>query len=406
VRGADAAELSAGREFRFGRTDLLLAARGGYNRSEGLPIHIGPRVTLGRVNPTLLEGAFIFRTAAGLEFAENDFGYGIKVEQYIGGRRAARVGVRVASETLPVETWGLSDRESSIAAFVLHRDYRDHYIREGWSAYLATGRPGLEFDWRIEFANQRFDSAPLRDPFSLFHNDEIWRRELAMPEVRLQLLRLGADYDTRNVDRDPTSGWLVRGDLEASLSVQSGPADSFDPSYRFASIDVRRYARLSPFSRVSLRALAAGAITDDALPAFRQQALGGPGTLPGYDLYEFDCGGHAAIEMSTTSPYYGCDRLALLQIEYQANMPFLSRITRNVGMDFGMLDNVKAVLFFDAGRTWNESATRGPRSAGLDDFVADAGFGIRFGALGAYWAVPLSARASGLNFVLRFGPRF
>ncbi|MGQ0561297.1 MAG: hypothetical protein ACT443_05420, partial [Gemmatimonadota bacterium] len=49
-------ELTAGREFGFGRTDLLIAARGGYNRSEGLPVHVGPRLTLGQRNPTLLEG--------------------------------------------------------------------------------------------------------------------------------------------------------------------------------------------------------------------------------------------------------------------------------------------------------------------------------------------------------------
>ena len=47
MREVQADQIATGREFGFGRTDVVVAARGGYNRSEGLPIHIGPRVTLG-----------------------------------------------------------------------------------------------------------------------------------------------------------------------------------------------------------------------------------------------------------------------------------------------------------------------------------------------------------------------
>ena len=40
-----------------------------------------------------------------------------------------------------------------------------------------------------------------------------------------------------------------------------------------------------------------------------------------------------------------------------------------------------------------------------DDFAADGGFGLKLGPVGVYWAVPLSARADGINFFVRLGNR-
>jgi hypothetical protein len=400
-------ELSVGREFAFGRTDLIISVRGGYNRSEGLPINVGARIRLGHSNPTLLDGRFIYRSAVGLDFDEDDFGYVLTAEQFVGGSRAARVGLRYASEVLPVEAWGFSDRENSLAAFVLHRDYRDHFVRAGWSAFVAAGRSGMPLDGRIEYGNHEFRSTALRDPFSLLHNDDDWRAEVLVAPVRLHTLHSQLQYDTRNEDNAPSSGWLVRGDAELGLSLRSGTAADFSRHYRYGLIDARRYARLSPSARLSLRAVAAGSINDKALPAYRQQSLGGEGSLPGYELHDFDCGGHdSTVSGSGYVSYYGCDRLLLFQMEYQSDFRWLSRIGRNVGRDFGLLDNIKWVLFFDTGRTWNERETRGSRGLGSDDFVADAGFGLRFGTLGVFWAAPLSANRGAMNFFVRLGPRF
>jgi hypothetical protein len=405
MREVQADQIAAGREFGFGRTDLVVAARGGYNRSEGLPIHIGPRLTLGRRNPTRLEALFIYRTAADFEFDQDDYGYALTAEQYVGGKQAARIGVRYASEVLPVETWGLSDRETSLAAFILHQDYRDHYNRDGLSAYLAAGRGGLPLDWRIEFGNYEYGRAPLRDPFSLMHNDDAWRREVEIPNVRLRTLGIQTRYDTRNDNRDPSTGWLVRVDAEAALSLRSGDPALVSNDYRYGLLDVRRYARLTPASRIALRAVAAGAVNEQALPPWNQQALGAEGSLPGYGLHEFDCGGHGTAPELAQSPWFGCDRLMLFQVEYQSNVQWLSRLGREIGRDFGLLNNIKWLLFFDTGRTWTPAGQTNGRENGTDDFVADAGFGLKFGTIGAYWAVPLSGRGGGMNFFVRIGSR-
>lgn len=409
LREVQADQISAGRDFGFGRTDLVIAARGGYNRSEGLPIHIGPRLTLGHRNPTRLEALFIYRTAGDLEFDQNDYGYVLTAEQFVGGKQAARFGVRYASEVMPIETWGLTDRETSLATFLLHRDYRDHYNRDGWTAYLAAGRGGLPLDWRIEFSNYEYGNALRRDPFSLTRNDDAWRNEASIPDVRMRTAGIKTRYDTRNDSRDPSTGWLVRADAEIALSLRSGDPALVADNYRYGLLDVRRYARLTPASRIGLRVLAAGAINEQPLPAWNQQALGAEGSLPGYELHEFDCGGHTAppqeLPQQDYAPWFGCDRLMLLQVEYQSNIVWLSRIGRRVGRDFGMLNNIRWVLFFDTGRTWTPNGQLNGRENGLDDFVADAGFGLKFGSLGAYWAVPLSGRGGGMNFFVRIGPR-
>lgn len=378
-------ELSAGRTFDFGRTDVLIAAHGGYNRVEGLPVRIGARLTLGHSNPTIIEGAGIVRTAD----LDNP-GYALQFEQFLGGRRAARVGFRWADETLPIEQWGLSDRENSLSTFLLHRDYRDHYNRAGWSAYFRVGRRGLPVDFSIGYSEFDVAGAVVHDPFTLLYNDEPWRAQPQQRAARFTTLNTRVLYDTRNDQREPADGWLANVAVEIEVKGSE--------RYRHSIIDVRRYARLSPNAKLAMRALLAGSIEGDSLPVFRQQSLGGEGSLAGYELHQFDCGAHEVLA-------FGCDRIALVQLEYQSNFRAFSRVARQLGRDFGLLDNIRWVVFVNSGRAWTETEAAGLRGRGIGDFVTDAGFGLRFGVIGAYWAVPLSDRGTSTNFFVRLGPR-
>jgi hypothetical protein len=378
-------ELRAGRAFEFGRFDVIIAARGGYNRVEGLPVHLGGRVTLGHSNPTTFEATLIGRTA--------DFdnpGYALRLEQFLGARHAARIGFRWADEVQDIEQWGLSDRENSLATFLLHRDYRDHYVRKGWSTYLRVARPGRPLDVTLGYAVFDVGTAVVHDPFTLFYNDDSWRFEPLQSERELTTVNARLQYDTRNDERDPAAGWLTHAAFEFDIGNDQG--------HQYGLIDIRRYARLSPNAKISMRAVVAGSINGDSLPAFRQQSLGAEASLPGYELHQFDCGGHSIGS-------YGCDRLALVQLEYQSNFRALSRVARRLGRDFGLLDNIRWVAFVNSGRAWTEAAAAGQRGRGTSDFVTDAGIGLRFGVLGVYWAFPFSDRASGANFFVRLGPR-
>jgi len=422
-----AAGLSTGRDFRFGRTDLTLAVRGAYNRVEGLPIAAGAQLELGRSNPTVLEAVGIYRTESGLRVRDKDLGYALRVEQHVGGRRAVRVGLALRSEVRPIEDWGLSDRESSLAAFVLHRDFRDHYDRTGWAAYVRIAPRNAPLSASLELRDENHASIPAGDPLSLFDNGREWRPQPVVAEGDLTSIVARLAYDTRNEPLEPSTGWYIAVETEGGLTGDLTTPVAVDPvsgqpvvgrraadhRFRTALVDLRRYARTGPGSRLAIRALIAGSLDGGPLPPQRQHALGGEGSLPGYRPFQFDCGARRArlnviedevLVETPYFPYYGCDRMALVQLEYQVQLPLPHDLDRRVsGMDLGPPPSW--VVFFDAGRAWNEENARQGRGAGQNDFAADAGFGLRLGRIGLYWAVPLSGGAEGVNFFVRVAPR-
>ena len=406
------AGISAGRDWRFGRGDVLIATRGAYNRVEGLPIGFGPRLRLGGSNPTRIHALAIYRTTAGLTADPDDFGYEAGLEQQLGVR-GLNARARLYSVIDAIEVEHLTDRESSLATFLLHHDHRDHYERSGWDFGVRMARPDLPYTAELRFRDERHSSVRPRGPWSLLDNDEPWRPEPLVAEGTLRTLALDVGYDTRNEPGEPTWGWLVRagiergvgGDLELPLPVVGAAGARTD--FTAASIDVRRYARLSPYARLAVRVHAAGSVDGNALPPQRQHALGGVGTLPAFPLYQFDCAARATVipvPGDSVYPYYGCDRMALVQVEYQAGFPFALRLGDLIGLR-SFTNVVRWAAFFNAGRAWTDATESDGRGTGGADFAADAGVGIRVGALGIYWAVPLSDSDRGINFFVRIGPR-
>lgn len=413
---------AAGRDFGFARTDVLVAARSDYNRVEGLPIWVGPRLRLGNTNPTLLEALAIYRSSAGLRIDPDQIGYSIRAEQFLGGGRTARLGLRTYSEMAPVEQWGLSDRENSLATFVLHTDYRDAYEREGWAAYVRLERAGWPYDITVEYRDEIQRSVTPSSPWSLFDNQDVWRPEPIVAEGAIRSVLARVEYDTRNEEVEPSAGWHVVGGIEQGLGGRleqpSAPFSDPDSSvfvgvgarerFTAAFFDVRRYARLTPEARIALRVLASGSVDGTPLPPQRQQTLGGEGSLPGFALFRFDCGARRrtiSLRGEVFFPYYGCDRLALFQMEVQSTFPFARRFARSTiaGVDVGQ--TLRWVAFFDLGRAWSDDAGD-VRLGGSSEFSADAGVGIRAGRIGAYWAVPLTRGGQRLNFFVRLGRRF
>ena len=153
--------LVAGREFRFGRTDFRIATAGAYNRAEGLPVAVGPRLTLGRSNPTTLDAFAIYRSAAG--FDPDDMGYSLRAEQYLGGHLSARIGLVVRSQIDPIEEWELSDRDVP-AAHRFQRSLRTARL-DRVPAHCTAGRRArshARIPRRASFAGGRARSV---DPF-------------------------------------------------------------------------------------------------------------------------------------------------------------------------------------------------------------------------------------------------
>jgi hypothetical protein len=418
VPPADEPGLAAGVDLPFGRTDLLIASHGPYNRVEGLPIAIGPRVRSAGSYTTTARAILIARTARASELEPRRIGYDLRAEQVVVPAAGLSFGARLYSEIASIESHGISDREASLAAFVLHRDYRDYYQRDGWSVYGRLHRPGAPWTAELEYRDEEHASRPAGNPFTILHNRSSWRPQPVIAAGALRSITATLHYDTRNEHRDPSAGWLASVSIERGLGggIRNHAVEEAIPvpdggartGFMTATADVRRYARLTPYSRIAVRVFAAGSLDARALPPQRQHVLGGEGSLPGYRLMEFDCGARSSTIVSsgdTFHPYYGCDRAALVQLEYQANFPFARRLAEHAGIGGAVGSLVRWVAFFDAGRAWTEPAALGYRLGGNDDFSANAGIGLRAGPIGAYVAVPLSASGQDFNFFIRLVPR-
>lgn len=402
---------AAGRPTWFGRTDLVATVDGSYNRVEGLPISVGPRIQLGHSNPTVLEARLSYRTRNGIRVHRRDLGHDVGIEQYIGGHRGIALGLGLHRSIDPIEDAGITDTENSLATFVLHQDHRDHYRRHGWRAHVRFVGATRPYQVRVEYRDESHQTVDPGTPWSLLRNDSPWRPQPLVAEGDLRSIVGRFEWDGRNHAADPSAGWLVRVEVEQGLGgslVHPGDGRPADAEFTFASLDARRYLRIGPRSRLAVRAMAAGAPDAGPLPPQRQRSLGGEGQLPGYRRFAFDCGARAAHPGEAGFfPYYGCDRAVLLQAEYRFALLPDPPISRRLGLDFDLFGNPELVVFADAGRAWTQArGLDGRVDAGPRRLRPDLGVGLRMGPLGAYIATSLMSEGHGANFFVRLGPRF
>lgn len=416
-----------------GRSDFLLTTGNSYNRVEGLPITFGPRIQTEGSNPLRVQALAVYRTEAGFTLDTDDMGYYVRAEQFLGGRRALRVGATAHSLVDPIEDWHVSDLENGLSTFLFHRDFRDHFEREGVSAFSTWEPRRGPLSLTAEARWERHRSRAAGSPVSLFDNGEPWRPQPLVAEGRVATLGALLAYDTRSDQEDPATGWYARGRFQQSFSSDlvlpgavpaglavAGATEGY-PRFTTAFIDVRRYNRVDPRSRLDFRLLAAGPLHGGSLPPQWQHALGGEGSLPGYELFSLDCGARerpafrSAAEASDPAapaffPRYGCDAFALLQAEFRGKLnfrllwddvPWRDDETEDddrgwgIGWDF----SPDWVFFADAGRGWRVDG-------GADEELAvDVGVGLLVDRVGLFVALPL-AGDQGLNLFVRLGRRF
>ncbi|MBW3571335.1 MAG: hypothetical protein KY467_09525, partial [Gemmatimonadetes bacterium] len=421
-----------------GTAQLALSPGRSYNRVEGLPIHFGAAVETGGSNPLRLRGMGILRTATPPSALGADtWGYDVRVEQFIGGHQTLRVGARAFSVVDPIEGWHLTDLENSLSTFVLHRDYRDHYAREGWSGYAVVTPPGSPVTITGEVLWEDHRSLAPADPWTLLEDDP-WRMQPLVAEGPLRALVATGVVDTRSEAWDPSSGWYVRAQVEHTLAsdlirpayvaTQSGGAPTVIPSNRFGEytrglLDLRRYNRISPSQRLNMRIAVGGSMSVFPLPPQRQHALGGEGSLPGYGLFSLDCGarlyaGTRTLGRDGTRFYngYGCDRFALFQAEYRGDFSLrlpLGGLTRSSAAGEGAAEGGAQVRMLDADLNWVFFVDAAGGWTSLDnhhdeDTAVDVGAGILLGDLGVYVATPVRDvyGRGGVNFFIRLAPRF
>jgi hypothetical protein len=404
--------------------DLTFTSAHTYNRVEGLPIMLGPRVhELTDWGRFTLDAYGIVRTAGPVRWDRGTLGHDVTSELQLGRKVGVGIGGRAFDIVDAVEPWQMSDAEVGLGAFFLHRDYRDYYRRHGGVGFVKL-HAGRDADLTFSLGDERWESARERDPISLFRDSELWRPNSAMDEGTMHLATTQLRVDSRSRTNPLWGGWYIDAQLEhGSGTLARDPGNALilvrpeDVAYTRGFLDVRRYTRFSPDASLNLRFVTGGWVSGDRLPMQRRLSLGGPATLPGYDFRRawrvhpdvLTCGGTAQLGAPAL-----CDRIMLFQAEYRADfhVGWVRDDARDDWWRPGFNRNAAWVLFADAGRGWSVGAPDLSTTYAKDElpplstFRADIGVGVDFGSFGIYVAKATSTSSEPVNVIVRVKHRF
>lgn len=405
---------------------LQIASAGAYNRLEGLPINLGPRVYYnGPRGSARLDAYAVLRTETSFDGRDqDDIGHNVSTELRVGRWGGLLVGGSLFNVVDATEDWQLSDLEAGLAAGLFRRDYRDYFERRG-----GRVRAGLFVrrgaDISASYGDERWTARTTQNPFTLFRQRADWRPNPFFDEGRLHVINGTLRIDTRNDYRSPWAGWYVVADLEngmgriTSYAPRSQPVAApaiGDVSYARGFIDLRRYNRVSPDAQLNFRLVAGGWLNGDPLPLQRRFAVDGPGALPGYDFRSPTTA--AALTCQGAGFAVGmpgqCDRMMLGSVEYRGDLHF--DLFTDWSDDHYMRHDSQGVwvFFADAGRGW----LVGTPSAGdsltftrddmppLSSFLTDLGLGLDFDVIGIYAAKSMTSPKEATNIFIRIRHRF
>ena len=340
-----------------------------------------------RFNHTFVAGHLSYKLAS------ERTGYALGFERPLFGARKLYVGGELHDLTASDDQWQLSSLEASLAAAGPRRSYRDYYGRRGVQINAALRlHPQVEafFAWRGE------RQEPLRttSDFSLWNGDEAFRPNTMAQNGRLNAVLVGASVDGRGFDHESLEATYRRHQLDTLFgerlndfegkhdmapiwrvdwTSELSEAGAFGSDFDFRRHIVSARSRLMISERQTFGIRAIGGWSDGVLPPQRQFAVGGLGSVHGYDFKE----------------QVG-DTLALINLEYE----------------LGWRGGLKAIGFFDAGRA-TLRPTPGVFLPGAGTpWLKGVGWGIGVGGFRVDFGYKVAEIPSSLRVTLRFGRTF
>lgn len=432
------------------QSQLFVTTAHTYNRVEGLPIYVGPRLRSRSGDTRVRAELFgIFRTGDGLVWKDDNLGHRALFEVRQGNSKGVAIGGRLFDEVDAVERWQLTDAEVGLNTFLFSRDYRDYWERHGGQGYIALFA-GRGHELKASVGEERWNSRLARDVWRL--NDGIaLRPNVQSDEGVVRLVTVSGTFDTRTNSRNPRSGWYLRGEFELGTSdaLRSGelspgvrplpgPADAQlarTMEYSRAFFDLRRYSRLGPNAQINFRAVFGGWVDGDPLPIQRRVSVSGIDALPGFD-FRRTLGTNDVGTCATDEAAYAalgrpaqCERMALAQVEWKGDFRInLFGDDDDYGDQRWGVGRMRAdgtwVLFANSGRGWliDHPPTAGANTPAvlaaaplrygksdlpdLGSWRTDIGGGFDFGDFGVYVAQAVSQGGLSPNVYVRLSRRF
>jgi hypothetical protein len=288
----------------------------------------------------------------------------------------------------------VSSTEASLAAIGPRKSFRDYYRRCGvqiMSAFRVHPHAELLFAWRGE----RQENLVVESDFSFWNDDEPFRPNRPARDGRLSALVIGGSLDGDSFDRESLDATYRRHLLEQPfgdrLEYPEGQHDT-SPAWRIdwtseisapdalgSDFDFKRHlvsgrARvpLSPHQDFGVRVI--GGWSDGLLPPQRLFAIGGLGSVHGYEFKE---------QTGNT--------LALINLEY----------------GLGWRNAFQIVGFFDAGHASFRNVVFIPELAPRDiGWLRGVGFGIATAGARLDFGYKLDDVPGSLQVTLRLGRTF
>jgi len=296
------------------------------------------------------------------------------------------IGVEGHSWTDTKDKWLIGLTENSLAAFLIHEDYRDYYGRQGITFHTAyaTRQDYLTMLLRLEYTIDDYTSLSNRTEWALFGGDKLFRFNPAIDDGHMKSIIAFAGVSTVTRSSRGPEGWSFAGTAEFARK-------SFGSHFEFDqyTLDLRRYQPLGRYDNLNLR-LRVGS-SEGVVPLQRIFELGGLSTLQ-------------------ARPYkmYAGNRMVLINAEYIVNGDILH------DLDFWpswLMRNFNFLIMADAG--WIEGATPstawydGFRSLTLSSFKSDVGIGLasRSGSFRMAFVWPTEYAAPG-RFIFRIARPF
>ena len=272
---------------------------------------------------------------AGYSFARRDWQYQIGLEKWFLYDNRFSIGGEYHDLTSTEDKWIISDLENALASLLIKEDFRDYYLKQGYSVYLKQQLTYYlnvklayeeneiynmenKADWAVfGGSDKKFRTNPAALPGGFVEQNQT---ELE-PNPGLELGSISATvvFDTRDRVKSTQRGWYIQGYGERTDYMQLSNT-SFD---RYI-VDARYYHPMGWDENLNIR-LRGGTTRGDVPPMYWFD-LGGISTLRGYDFKEFTG-----------------DRMVLGNVEYRM---------RTSQDDWFIFDTFDIILFMDSGLAW------------------------------------------------------
>ena len=292
-----------------------LSMSGKFNRVHGL--RLGPRLELSK--PPEIETLFQPKL-----FGALSYGFSNKKLNYETGGEATLLGGVNQNLTVRFQFHRLTsvrdpdilldDNEQLLTAFLYGGDFRDYYLREGSEISMRWQPETLLHSLKLTVINEDHESLSKTTDWSLLRWTSDKEENTLITPGQMRSIALRYDFDSRF----ESDGWYN------TFAVEHGNS-AMDSDFDFTRFELhsRRYQPIGDQHTLDLR-LKVG-LSPKELPVQRQFIFGGPGSLRGYDLYEF--AGNQGI---------------LFNLEYRHH------ITDYIS------DGAFVTFFIDAGQVWNK----------------------------------------------------